>query len=414
MTNAFWVGPTALDDWRRERAGGPAGRDIDVVLITHPRDEHDLPRLFPSTAELSPAQRRVLIRHLRPTFGEVIETPEVCVAVLFLPFLADELMDWSRLRAARRILAVEGLRMAAASGARIVCLGGLTAAVSGYGRQLWAPARELGLTVTTGHAATAISVARTLQRATQTRSGELAGSRLTVLGAGSSGGTVARLLATQDDQPDEFVLVDRPHAGGRVESIAAEIRESAGTPVRVELTGEDGVLSPASAAYRSDYVISAVSLPNVVEIARLAPGTALVDDGQPYCWSREDAWTRFEKARDILPCEAGLVDCSSIGYRSHFPFDFADHVGPAGSSVAWSRLAEGLLLALDPVLGPTSGNPDLAQIRSYARAFERFGLRVAPLQCGSHPLPVESFMYSPARARGRASSPEGEIVGSAA
>jgi predicted amino acid dehydrogenase len=392
---AAWVGPSALDDWRSARAAAGQGTKLDVILMTHPRDEEDVPRLFPWSADLSHEERRAFVRQLRPVFGEVVETPDMQAGILFLPFFAYELLDRDRRRAARALLK-EGLSIAAESGASIVCLGGLTGALSRYGQQLLEPARYLGVTVTTGHAATANSVAGTLARAKRESGRSFSGARLTVLGVGSIGGSAARLVAVEEDQPDELVLVDRPAAVERVEHIAAEARTSSSADVIVELTDEYGVLSSTSACYASDFVVSAVSLPNVVDVTRVAPGTILVDDSQPYCWSRSDAWQRFEERADLLPCEAGLVDCSSIGFQSHFPFDFADH-GPSGSTVSWSCLSEGLMLALEPALGATTGEPTLDQVQSYAAAFRRHGLDVAPLQCGSHLLPVDEFIAADAQ-----------------
>jgi hypothetical protein len=85
-----------------------------------------------------------------------------------------------------------------------------------------------------------------------------------------------------------------------------------------------------------------------------------------------------------------LVDCGSIGYASHFPFDFSDHT-EFGSHISWSCLAEGLLRHFDPALPGILGEPDLDNLRQYNSAFERFGLRTPALQCGSYELPVREL-----------------------
>ncbi len=42
-----FIGPDALSEWRKTKESSGA---LDVVLVTHPRDENDIPRLFPWVA----------------------------------------------------------------------------------------------------------------------------------------------------------------------------------------------------------------------------------------------------------------------------------------------------------------------------------------------------------------------------
>jgi len=79
-----------------------------------------------------------------------------------------------------------------------------------------------------------------------------------------------------------------------------------------------------------------------------------------------------------------------MGYRSQFPFDFADH-GPAGSQTSWSCLAEGLLRRLRPDLPPTLGEPTLEVLLQYEVAFRNCGFCTPSLQCGSNILPVSTL-----------------------
>jgi hypothetical protein len=92
-----------------------------------------------------------------------------------------------------------------------------------------------------------------------------------------------------------------------------------------------------------------------------------------------------------VPCEAGLIDCASIGYRSQFPFDFADQDARGTSSTSWSCLAEGLLRIVEPSLPPTVGEPTIDNLIRYNEAFEKVGFKIPPLQCGAHRLPVDVF-----------------------
>jgi hypothetical protein len=209
-----------------------------------------------------------------------------------------------------------------------------------------------------------------------------------ILGAGSVGGGLGRLLARERELPAELVIVDKPERASHAEQLGAELSE-AGVSTRVDLTDADGQLASTSVCYDAEFLISAVSTPDVIDIDRVAPRTVLIDDSQPNCWSRERAWRRVLVASDIAPCEAGLVDACSIGYWGYFPFPFASFGPDGGTSVAWCCLAEGLAMAHETTLPPTIGEPTVDGLTQYLSAFRRLGLGVAPLQCGNRLLALD-------------------------
>ncbi len=381
------LGPNAFFDWQEANGGG----SLDVVLLTHPRDEGDAPRLFPFLERLEHFEVRDLQRHLKPMFGEIVETGSVSVGIMFLPFFANDLMMPEGRRRAQEILRDDAIRMASAAGARVLCLGGLTGALSLYGRKLVEPAGQLGMTLTTGHALTAVGVHRIYREALTRLEREPGTQRLTVLGMGSIGRAFTELVAAGDDLPREMVLVDRPQAVGKLAQLAEELSARTGVPTSFEVTDGLGQLAPGSACYATDVLVSAVSTAYVVDVDQVAPGTVLIDDSQPYCWDRAKAWRRVEEQADIVPCDAGLVDCASIGYRSRFPFDFAGTDAEGASSTAWTCQTEGMLLALDDSLPRTIGEPPIETILAYQDAFTRNGLGIPALQCGPNPLPLDAI-----------------------
>lgn len=178
---------------------------------------------------------------------------------------------------------------------------------------------------------------------------------------------------------------------GKLKQIAGEVESRTGVPVLVETTEPSGALSPDSACYHTDVLVSATSSPYIVDIDKVRPGSILIDDSQPYCWSRERAWERFLERFDIVPCEAGLVDCASIGYSAYFDFDFADADPDGRSSTAWTCQTEGMLLARNPDLPTTVGNPSMEVISSYRDEFVENELRIPELQCGLNRLPIDEI-----------------------
>jgi predicted amino acid dehydrogenase len=381
-TTTNWTGCAPVAEWL------DSGRAIlDSVLLTHPRDEGDFPTLFRWGCHLSPEERRQLTRWMRPVLAEVVTAPGLASGLLVLPFYADDIMGASPARCLRIVLD-EALPFVSSVGARVVSLGGLVGALTDYGKGIEARAAGLGIRVTTGHCLTAISIERVLVRAVDELGIDLARSRVAVLGAGSVGAACARLIARGDHPPRELVLIDRPNRNRRLAALAQELGETSPVYARVEFTEKDGRLAPDSLCHESSVIVSATSSPDVLDVDRISPGTLLIDDSQPNCWSREKAWARYRREHDIAPCETGLVDCRNLGYRSRFPF-YTLESPDDGSSVAWSCLAEGLLLAREPDLPPTIGEPTAEMLSHYQAAFGRWGLSVPPLQCGNNRLDVD-------------------------
>ncbi|MEX0732735.1 MAG: hypothetical protein WED00_00575 [Aquisalimonadaceae bacterium] len=380
------VGIMANTIWRA-RAPDSA---LDVVLLTHPRDDTDLSRLLPWLTGFNADYRLTLMRHLRPVLGEVIEMPMLKAGIMFLTCPAEDIVNPRTRRRCREILEQEALPRIAETGAKVVCLGGLTASLTGYGRRIRDRAEALGLRITSGHSATVVNMLSTMETALNALDRPIERSSVVVMGMGSVGTGFARLLLEHRPLPRELVLMDLPSRRGYSEELAGELHRSTGCEIRVASTAPNGRVPPGGSPYRCDILVSAINASHVIEVDKLAPGTLLVDDSQPWCWSRDDAWQRCMEHQDIIPCEAGLVDCSHLNYVSHFPFDFADH-DAQGSRTAWCCLTEGLMMALDPSLPPTEAIPETAQLVLYDRAYARLGFRPAPLQCGPHALPIESL-----------------------
>lgn len=372
--------------------GGLSDPRLDVVLITHPRDEGDVPRLFPWAQGLSAEEIRRVAHGMRADYAEISQADQISVGVIFVPLFAADILAGSP-GAALEVLVEQGLGAAARCGARYASLGGLTGALSMYGELICERARAQGVRLGTGHCATAVSVVRTLKAAAAGLDRPLQDGRLVMLGLGSVGAGALRLLLRSRRRPARITLIDRPARRKRLEQLCAEI-VAAGCGADIELTDRDGGLSPDSWAYRANFVVSAISSAHVLDLARVRPATILIDDSQPHAWSREAAWARCAARGDIAPCEAGLVDCSALGYVSNLPFDFAGDAGrPDGAGTAWSCLAEAMLCALDPTLEPTIGEPTVPNLLRFNEAFDRFGLTVAPLQCAPHLLPVTALRH---------------------
>ena len=274
--------------------------------------------------------------------------------------------------------------MARENGAKVVCLGGLTASLMKYGRLLDGVAD--GITVTTGHTVTAISCVRTMFSAVDRFGLEPEGEQLTILGMGSVGSAFLELVVTQPRCPRQVVLSDLPEQSKGVQALIERLEPNLppGFSLSFVPSSRDG-LGAGHPVYNSRYLFSATSAADIIDVDQVLPGTLLVDDSQPHCWSRERAFTRVQRQGDIIPCEAGLIDCDSLSYRSFFPFDWLESQ-QQGTNHAWCCLTEGLLLGKYPELPPTIGEPTLRSMLAFDEAFVDAGLKPAPLRSGPYLL----------------------------
>jgi predicted amino acid dehydrogenase len=382
-----WLGPISFQQWCHSRRSRSLPPKLDVVLITHPRGYDDLPRLFPWSDRLSYEDRIAFTKCLKPIVGEVIETETLTAGLIFLPIYAMEIMNPATRGACRTFLQEDGLASASQTGARVVCLGGLTGSLTRYGKTIEKYAAEMGIQVTTGHSVTAISMLETFLKAIAELNRPIDSGKMTVVGLGSVGAAFVQLLLTRPNVPSSLAFVDTPSRMVHVENFANSI--AGRIPITCESTGNDGRLASNSSCYDCDFLITAVSTPDVVDVSLVASGTILIDDSQPNCWNRDEAWKRCNERRDIAPCEAGLVDCSSINYRSRFPFDFADVDAMGYSGTSWCCLAEGLLKYIHPELPPTIGEPSREHLSAYTTAYLQSNFKTATLQCGPNRLPIE-------------------------
>ena len=110
-------------------------------------------------------------------------------------------------------------------------------------------------------------------------------------------------------------------------------------------------------------IVGATNVEDVIDVARLAPGTLVVDDSWPHCMNGPAAFARFEREADILFTEGGFVRTAAPMRRvSHVPT--AAGVPEALSQIFFSSVdphditacvLSALLSVRHPELTPTIG-----------------------------------------------------------
>ncbi|MFJ2055987.1 amino acid adenylation domain-containing protein [Streptomyces sp. NPDC087908] len=385
-------------------------------------------------AELRGWLREVLFPGGHARLVEEIDTPLGRSGFVCLPLFADELASTPDL-AARTARAVEH---AASLGARSVSLAGMIPSLTAYG---FGVRRETDgpTAVTTGHAATAVSVVKTVHAAlARTGRGALAGTSepggvshedlgdlghpqdlhdlgdlaVAVVGLGSIGSSSLELLLTLASRPPaRLILCD-------VEGSAERLRALTGDLVARGLAGavkvhESGASALPSSVYEADLLVTAVSGGRaILDVSRLRPGTIVVDDSFPHCFDTAEALRRMRERRDVLVVGGGLLSVGGSGSGGAEGPDWADD-GPeeavvrrtapglpaavaAGyaarswlpGTIASCRL-ESLLHAADPELPLVHGLVDARLARAYWRGMAAAGVTAGPLHLLGHAVAAE-------------------------
>ena len=278
-----------------------------------------------------------------PTVVERIEHALGTSELVLLPLTADRLGD------------ADLSAIPVVTGARVVALAGMLPATLGLGlRPLW----ESGPVLTTGHAATVVAVALTVEAALARVGRSWSASVVGALGYGSIGQAALALLVDRLGDPR-----------------AVRVRDP-----RVRLDPFDDV----------DLVIGATSGGIALEVATLRPGTIVVDDSFPPCLDPVAAHARMETAGDVLLVGGGMLDAGALRRSSPYP-EAAALRARYGARWLPGCHAEAILVAADPGLGPTVGPVTLARARRIAEAVASAGWHAAPLHLAGQRVPEWLF-----------------------
>ena len=196
------------------------------------------------------------------------------IAIITLPVRSHGLSDPRQVRTSL----VSAVELAIQHGVRCVSLTGLIPSLTHYGQDLaaWLRGTARCPTVTTGHGTTSAAVIHNLQQMLNRAGRSLAQETLAVLGLGSIGQSCLRLLLELGLHPRELVLCDVFAKEQEWRSFADALREEHGYRGSIR-TASSHAGAPA-AVYEATTILTAVSVPDVLDVSQLRPGTVIVDD----------------------------------------------------------------------------------------------------------------------------------------
>ncbi|MEU2069593.1 amino acid adenylation domain-containing protein [Streptomyces anulatus] len=406
---------------------GRPGRDqrLDAALVGYLPSPADLARLAGLPEESLPREqvRTLLFPGGRPRLLETLSTPLGRSGFVCVPLFADELAPGDDLLGHT----ARGVELASSLGARAVSLAGMIPSLTGYGfdvlravgttgavtaaptgpadhtvpadqgvpTALAAPATPV---VTTGHAATVVSVVRTVYAALDATGQRLGALTVAFVGLGSIGSSSLELLLTRAQQPPaRLLLCDVPGSGPRLKELAENLLER-GLVESVEVVESDQGLPDA--VYDARLIVAAVSGGGaLLDIDRLAPGTTVVDDSFPHCFDTSRAIGRMERAKDVLVVGGGLLSAGPAERRVAEGLPAAAAAGYLAQpmvpdTVASCRL-ESLLHASGADVPLVHGPVDTATGLAYWEAAEATGIRAAPLHLLTRTIDPDMFTRRP-------------------
>lgn len=371
---------------------------------------------------LTSMSRDLILRdwcHDRPCVASLLETNWGRIALIVLPCWSDDLYrDPDGLTA----MALEGLKLAGDIGARTVSLTGLLPSATDYSRTLTDSLadRQDWPQVSTGHATTTSAIALTIGKLLDEGGRHLEQERVGFLGLGSIGRTTLHLMLQVLPHPAEILLCDVYAKRQALEILAQTLRENVGFQGRIQIvTAEPNV--PA-AFYEASLIVGATNVPDILDVSHLQPGTLMVDDSAPHCFNHERAVQRFERHRDLLFTEGGMVRAPEPFLELRYvpevveqtltvqQFDtlFARHdpyeiMGCTLSSLLSTRFAQ---------LNPTVGFVNSQSSQHSYEMLKRLGVEPARLQCAGYVLPEDACRDFRRQFRGTRPQGAWEAVGS--
>ncbi|MFD6291152.1 amino acid adenylation domain-containing protein [Streptomyces sp. NPDC060205] len=380
------VNPQAPEPRTSARPSGPTG-SMDAALVGYLPAPGHLALLAGLPEDALPREdlRAMLFPDNAPRLLETVHTPLGSSGFVCVPLFSDELARDPGLVAHT----ARAVSLASSRGARCVSLAGMIPSLTGYGFDVLRSANPGpgSAAVTTGHAATVVSVVRTVHAALDATGKDLADLAVAFVGLGSIGASSLDLLLTRAARPPRrLLLCDVPGSGPRLRQLAEQLQQR-GLAGEVEVVESRPALPDA--VYGADLLVTAVSSAHpLLDVDRLTPGAVVVDDSFPHCFDTGRALARMRERRDVLVLGGGLLHLGDLTRETAEGLPAAAAAGYLAQPWLTGTLAscrtESLLHAADPQLPLVHGLVDEAAALAYWRATERAGVTAGPLHLLGH------------------------------
>ncbi len=330
------------------------------------------------------------------TVLQVFHTPWGRIGTVRIPIFDDELyVDPKRTLE----YCMEGIEVARRAGARTVSLTGLIPSATSYGQGIAQAlaARAQAPLLTTGHAVTCSAVVLAIHRILKECGRDIRGETVAFLGLGSIGWSALRLMLSRLPHPRELILADVFTRAGLLAEIEGKVVDQLGYRGRIRTVHSGSKTLPRD-FYDARLIVGATNAADVLDVDMLRPGTVIVDDSAPHCFSTARAIARLEAAGDILFTEGGLLRAPVPIQRTlHWPKSRDDMLGEAGRALERRRDLHEIMgcifssilpgkFGLQPTLGLVNEQDAVA----HYTLLEQLGFTAPGLQCDEFRISAEA------------------------
>jgi acyl transferase domain-containing protein/NADPH:quinone reductase-like Zn-dependent oxidoreductase/SAM-dependent methyltransferase/acyl carrier protein len=333
-----------------------------------------------------------------PFVSNYLETCLGSIAIVTLPFRSQAFSRQDEVRAP----IVRGIELAGRYGARFVSLTGLIPSLTNYGADIlgWLDGRPNCPALTTGHATTTAAVIRSLEQMLGMAGRELQDESLAVLGLGSIGQSCLRLLLEVCPHPRELILCDVFAKEQIWQGFAEDLRAQHGFRGPIRLVSSR--VGAAAEVYEATTILTAVSVPDVLDVDRLRPGTLVVDDSYPPAFSVERGMRRLEEEADIFFSNAGIlrlpapiretlvVPAGTEDWLPRFVGPYREEMVREPHELTACVLSSLLTARSDGTFPPTLGLAGLTDLLSHYHELQYLDIGPARPQCDKYFVPEQA------------------------
>jgi acyl transferase domain-containing protein/acyl carrier protein len=360
-----------------------------------------LPDKIATVGRLSDAQLRAAFGS-EPFVSHYYETSLGRIGICMLPFRSPWLLRQDEVRAP----IIRAIELARRCGAGCVSLTGLIPSMTSQGHDVaaWMQGRGTYPVLTTGHATTTAALVRNLEQMLEVAGRPLDQEALAVLGLGSIGQSCLRLLLEVCPHPRKLVLCDVFAKERLWQNFSEVLRKEHGYQGPIRLASS--VAGAPAEVYEAGTILTAVSVPDVLDVGRLRPGTLVVDDSYPPAFSVRAATQRLEADGDIFFSNAGmlrlpapiretvLVPAGAEGVLEHFGVAaFREEVLRDPHELTACVLSSLLTGRPDGAFPPTLGLAELTDLVGHYRELAPLDIGPARPQCDNYFMPEEAVEH---------------------
>lgn len=255
---------------------------INIPLFSHELSKEDL-----ITLKNVFSHNTIMVNHYSSPYGDI--------GLLCIPYFLEDLSrkNFELVRYIKELIPkIEKL------GAKAITLAGNLSSATGYLESI----KSASNCISTGHATTVASVLLTLDNLIKRNSINMKDSKICFLGMGSIGKSSFEAFLALKYDPKEIFISDTLALKPQLNSIKSKYSNT--HSITVCIAEEDS----QKRIYDADIIIGATNTPDSIDITQLKPGAIILDDSSPHCFDTSKALNRIKTQKDIIACEAGMIE----------------------------------------------------------------------------------------------------------